>query len=157
MAVGGMVERAGGVFLICSDHGSREMVERAGGVKKTKKENSFLTYGGNGVRHMGKMGCVVWEVSFSWLLSSASSCMAVARSCASRSFALSAAVFSSAASALNAARGSPADSDPPSAAARPPSRSRRSAACRAARSSQSCTLDVFNSNLDTWQKWGCHI
>ena len=26
--------------------------------KKPKKENSFLTYGGNGVRHMGKRGCV---------------------------------------------------------------------------------------------------
>ena len=24
----------------------------------TKQENSFLTCGGNGVRHMGKMGCV---------------------------------------------------------------------------------------------------
>ena len=27
-------------------------------IKKTKKENSFLTYGGNGVRHMGKRRCV---------------------------------------------------------------------------------------------------
>ena len=26
--------------------------------QKAQKENSFLTYGGNGVRHMGTRGCV---------------------------------------------------------------------------------------------------
>ena len=56
MAVGGMVERAGGVFLICSDHSSREMVERAGGEKKNEKREIIsdiwgkrgATYGENG-------------------------------------------------------------------------------------------------------------
>jgi hypothetical protein len=32
--------------------------QRLEALKKTKKENSFLTYGGNGVRHMGKRGRV---------------------------------------------------------------------------------------------------
>merc|ERR1712070_106069 len=59
-----MVRRAGAQPALCTARHD-ELLRALGlgpefgaDLAPLKKENSFLTYGGNGVRHMGKRGCV---------------------------------------------------------------------------------------------------
>ena len=51
-------------FLTYGGNGVRHMGKMGcvGELKPPQKENSFLTYGGNEVRHMGKMGWWRWHM-----------------------------------------------------------------------------------------------